>query len=97
MTDESGPRQAAPAETTARSSEAILDDTPVTDVDLARRWHELGLGCTDGCPLDHHEHDWPSDADASVDQCNYCTSLDWSAREGLTTCWSVCPLRAGAS
>jgi Fe-S-cluster-containing dehydrogenase component len=51
------------------------------------RW----TGCPAGCPFDHHEHDWQI-----VVRCNFCTALDWSARESLTTCWSVCPMRAVA-
>jgi hypothetical protein len=33
----------------------IVTDTPVTTVDLARRWRQLRLGCPRGCPLHRHQ------------------------------------------
>jgi hypothetical protein len=32
-----------------------VPETTVTNVDLARRWRVLRLGCPAGCPLDQHE------------------------------------------
>jgi hypothetical protein len=47
------------------------------------RW----TGCPAGCG-DYHEHE-----PVPLHRCNFCTSLDHSARESLHDCSSVCPIR----
>ncbi|HEY9379502.1 MAG TPA: hypothetical protein VIQ02_20685, partial [Jiangellaceae bacterium] len=61
--------------------ESSVPDTPVTtSVPL---WSGCPMGCSG-----YHEHG----AVGIGRRCNFCTSLDWSARESLHDCSSVCPL-----
>jgi hypothetical protein len=65
---------------------AVTTGTEVTaSVPQIRR-----TGCPLGC-VGYHDH--PTEPSG---RCNFCTSLDWSAREGLYECISVCPLQAVA-
>jgi hypothetical protein len=60
--------------------ESSVPDTPVTTP------VPLWTGCPVGCS-GHHEHDV-----VRIGRCNFCLSLDWSARESLPDCSSVCPV-----
>jgi hypothetical protein len=51
-------------------------------------------GCPAGCPVDHHGC---GVGEPVATSCHACGALTLAERESLTTCWSVCPLRVGAS
>jgi hypothetical protein len=68
---------------------AIFAHTPVTTVDP--RW----TGCPMGCGQYGHEPPCPVGRPLRL-SCHACGALDWSARQSLDTCWSVCPMRAVA-
>jgi hypothetical protein len=67
-------------------TKAAVGSVPVTDD--RPHWS----GCPYGCA---GWHDHPPIR--IVARCNFCLSLDWSARESLPDCSSVCPMRTAVA